>query len=101
MIVLNRLNGQPFALNPDLIERAESNPDTVVTLLSGAKYVVAQTIEEISDLVRRHRAGVLSLAQDPAPAEHPPVPRRRMRVAPDPVEPTEPSVLRLPTDREL
>ena len=28
--MLTRLNGAPFALNPDLIERAESTPDTVI-----------------------------------------------------------------------
>lgn len=64
MIVLNRLNGQPFALNPDLFERAESTPDTVITLLGGAKYVVAQSLDELAALVRTHRARVLALAQD-------------------------------------
>ena len=37
MIVLTRLNGHAFALNPDLIERAESTPDTVITLVDGKK----------------------------------------------------------------
>jgi len=38
MIVLTRLNGPSFALNPDLIERVEANPDTVVVLVGGASY---------------------------------------------------------------
>lgn len=59
MILLNRLNGQPFALNPDLLERAESTPDTVITLLNGAKYVVAQSLDDLAELVRDHRAQVL------------------------------------------
>ncbi|HEU5474220.1 MAG TPA: flagellar FlbD family protein [Actinophytocola sp.] len=64
MILLNRLNGQPFALNPDLLERAESTPDTVITLLNGAKYVVAQSLDELAMLVRDHRALVLSRVQE-------------------------------------
>ena len=47
MITVTRRNGTTFALNPDLIERVEATPDTVVTLVSGTKYVVAETVEEI------------------------------------------------------
>ncbi|WP_026421638.1 flagellar FlbD family protein [Actinokineospora inagensis] len=66
MILLNRLNGQPFALNPDLLERAESTPDTVITLVNGAKYVVAQSLDELAALVREHRAVILGQAQEAA-----------------------------------
>ncbi|GAA2976500.1 flagellar FlbD family protein [Actinokineospora diospyrosa] len=74
MILLNRLNGQPFALNPDLLERAESTPDTVITLVNGAKYVVAQSLDELAALVREHRAEILGQAQDAADRGHRPVP---------------------------
>ena len=37
MILLTRLNGPVFALNPDLVERADSTPDTVITLVDGTK----------------------------------------------------------------
>ena len=63
MIVLTRLNGAAFALNPDLIERAESTPDTVVTLVDGKKYVVSETLQEIASLVRDFRSGVIAQAQ--------------------------------------
>ncbi|PPK66486.1 flagellar FlbD family protein [Actinokineospora auranticolor] len=63
MILLNRLNGQPFALNPDLLERAEATPDTVITLVNGAKYVVAQSLDELAALVSQHRALILGQAQ--------------------------------------
>jgi flagellar protein FlbD len=77
VILLNRLNGQPFALNPDLIERAESTPDTVITLLNGAKYVVAQSLDEVAVLMRDHRALVLTRVQDQEqqPAEAPSRPK--------------------------
>jgi flagellar protein FlbD len=65
VILLNRINGQPFVLNPDLLERAESTPDTVITLVNGAKYVVAQNLDELAELVGDYRAGVLHRAQQP------------------------------------
>ncbi len=63
MIMLTRLNGPSFALNPDLIERAESTPDTILTLCDGHKFLVAESVEELIDIVRTYRASVLSLAE--------------------------------------
>lgn len=63
MILLTRLNGPAFALNPDLIERAEATPDTVITLVDGTKYVVAERLDELVDRVREARASVLALAE--------------------------------------
>jgi flagellar protein FlbD len=63
MIMLTRLNGPSFALNPDLIERAESTPDTILTLCDGHKVLVAESVEELIDIVRTYRASVLSLAE--------------------------------------
>lgn len=69
VILLNRINGQPFALNPDLLERAESTPDTVITLVNGAKYVVAQSLDELASLVAGYRAEVLTRSQEPVAGE--------------------------------
>jgi flagellar protein FlbD len=69
VIILTRLNGQRFAVNPDLIERVESTPDTIVTLVDGTKYLVTQTIEDIADLVIEHRASVVAKAIDVANSE--------------------------------
>jgi flagellar protein FlbD len=62
MIVLTRLNGPPFALNPDLIERIDANPDTVVTLVGGIKYVVAESLDELLAKVRDFRGEVIAAA---------------------------------------
>ncbi len=45
MITLHRLghSDEPFQLNPDMIVTVESTPDTVITLATGAKVVVAET----------------------------------------------------------
>jgi flagellar protein FlbD len=47
MIALRRLNNQPIIVNCDLIESIEATPDTVVTLTSGNKLIVRDSLEEI------------------------------------------------------
>ena len=64
MIHLTRLNGQGFVLNPDLILKAESTPDTVVTLVDGAKFVVVEPLAELSDRVLQYRAQVVATARE-------------------------------------
>ena len=62
MINVTRLNGPAFALNPDLIERIEATPDTVIHLVGGTNYVVVETVEEIVQRVRESRAQVIALS---------------------------------------
>jgi flagellar protein FlbD len=62
MINVTRLNGPAFALNPDLIERIEASPDTVIHLVGGTNYVVVETVDEIVALVRESRAQVIALS---------------------------------------
>lgn len=62
MLLLTRLNGPVFALNPDLIERAEATPDTVVTLVNGTKYVIRESLAELATLVRDYRADTAAAA---------------------------------------
>lgn len=47
MIELTRFGGGRFVLNSDLIEAVEANPDTVVTMVNGHRYVVKETPEDI------------------------------------------------------
>ena len=63
MIILTRLNGQKFALNPDLIERADSTPDTVITLVDGTKYIVGESLTDVARLIREFRALIIAEAQ--------------------------------------
>lgn len=62
MVILTRLNGTPVAINPDLIERADTTPDTVLTLVDGTKYLVKETMAEVVELVREFRASVVARA---------------------------------------
>ena len=47
MIKLTRLGGEPFVLNAELIVYVEARPDTFVTLTTGERVVVAETMEEV------------------------------------------------------
>lgn len=63
MIAVTRRNGTCFALNPDLVERVEATPDTVITLVGGARYVVVETVDEVIRAVREFRASVLAASE--------------------------------------
>ena len=62
MIILTRLGGHQVAVNPDLIERAEPTPDTVLTMLDGHKIVVAESVDELVRAIRSWRASVAAEA---------------------------------------
>ncbi|MCF6460540.1 flagellar FlbD family protein [Clostridium sp. Cult3] len=51
MIKVKRLNGKEFVVNSDLILYVEETPDTVITLTTGQKVVVVETVDEIIDKV--------------------------------------------------
>jgi uncharacterized protein YlzI (FlbEa/FlbD family) len=85
MITLSRLghSDEPFQLNPDMIVLVESTPDTVITLATGAKVVVAEAPDQVAAAVREYRVAVLGEAlarrrsqrTPPAPAGHRDQPR--------------------------
>lgn len=60
MIMLTRLNGEKYYLNPGLIEVIEAVPDTLVTTANGRKYQVLESAEEVASLVEDYRVRVLS-----------------------------------------
>lgn len=62
MVTLTRFSGVPFALNPDLIERVDETPDTVITLVDGTKYLVKESLAEVVALVMEYRARLLAAA---------------------------------------
>ncbi|MCL2454524.1 MAG: flagellar FlbD family protein [Micrococcales bacterium] len=63
MIVVTRLNGGQFGVNPDLIQRIDSAPDTILTLIDGTKFIVVEPMAEVIARVRDYRAEVLALAR--------------------------------------
>ncbi len=55
MILVMRLNNQEFYLNPHLIETIEATPDTVITLASGKKLVVKDSVLEVVGKIVNYR----------------------------------------------
>ena len=47
VIALTRLNGHPVMVNSDLIEQIEETPDTVVTLTSGNRLIVRDSMLDV------------------------------------------------------
>ncbi|MBD3390410.1 MAG: flagellar protein FlbD [Chitinivibrionales bacterium] len=47
MIALQRLNGDSFVLNSELIETLESTPDTVIKLTTGKTIIARNSVEDI------------------------------------------------------
>ena len=44
MIEVTRLNGTTVLINSDLIETVEETPDTVISLTTGKKFIVKESI---------------------------------------------------------
>jgi len=47
MIDVTRLNGKRFVVNAELIRYVESTPDTMITLITGDRFMVQETLEEV------------------------------------------------------
>jgi flagellar protein FlbD len=92
VILLTRLGGPVFALNPDLVERADCTPDTVITLVDGKKYIVAESLPEVISLIRQFRATIVAdaqhLAQQHAGRTRPPARGLRRSTVDTDAEPT-------------
>ena len=60
MIVLQKLSGKEVMINSDLIECIEASPDTVITLVTGNRYVVKQSPEEVVQRVLEFKKKIFS-----------------------------------------
>jgi flagellar protein FlbD len=66
MIWLTRLNNQALMVNSDLIKFVEKSPDTVITLVTGEKIIVRESVEIVHERVLQFRR---SIAERPTPGE--------------------------------
>ncbi|HTZ73278.1 MAG TPA: flagellar FlbD family protein [Candidatus Aquilonibacter sp.] len=81
MIHLTRLNNQPLVVNADLIKFIENAPDTVITLLTGEKLVVRESVAEVLKRIgefhdRFYRRVAPTVVFDTSPPGDPPGPKR-------------------------
>ncbi len=59
MIQLTRLNSQALTVNSDLIKFVEQSPDTLITLITGEKIVVRESVEAVLARIVEFRRSVL------------------------------------------
>lgn len=55
MINVTRLDGQPIVVNADLVLTVESTPDTVIALITGARILVKEGVEEVVERAVAYR----------------------------------------------
>ncbi|WP_456818714.1 flagellar FlbD family protein [Cellulomonas sp. URHB0016] len=70
MIVVTRLNGGQIGVNPDLVQRIDSAPDTILSLIDGTKYIVVESMDEVIARINEHRAAILARAREIQSSPH-------------------------------
>jgi flagellar protein FlbD len=58
LIKVRRLNHKEIVINAELIQTVESTPDTVITLTTGEKFVVEDSVDEIVEKVVSYRRSI-------------------------------------------
>ena len=58
LIEVTRLNDKKIILNAELIESIESTPDTVLTLVTGKKFIVKEGCQEVKNLVLSYKRDI-------------------------------------------
>ena len=68
MIKLSRLNGSEIVVNPELIEWIESIPDTTLTLATGTKIIVKNSLDDVISKIMDYRKALVREGAMPAEA---------------------------------
>jgi len=58
MISLTKINDRDVVINCDLIELIESTPDTTLTMTTGKKIIVLDTVDEVLDKVVAYKGRI-------------------------------------------
>ncbi len=58
MIKVTRLNGSPIYINSVLIEFIEETPDTVITLTTGKKVIIKESVDEVIKSILEYNAKI-------------------------------------------
>ena len=67
MITLTKLNGQKLTVNCELILTLEKTPDTTISMTTGDKFIVVESIEEITRMVVEYKRKISFINNVPAP----------------------------------
>lgn len=69
VIRLTRLNGSAITINAELIETVEKCPDTTLSLATGNRYLVRETVDEVVAKVIEYRRKVNAERPIPNPIQ--------------------------------
>lgn len=72
VIRVTRLRGDELVVNAELIETVESTPDTVISLTTGRRLVVAEPADEVVRRVIAYKLLILHPGEGSAPWTSPP-----------------------------
>jgi flagellar protein FlbD len=72
MIKVTRLNDSELVINADLIEFVEAIPESIISLTTGKKIMVQETVDDIIDRVAefKRRSGIRVKSPDTRPASN-------------------------------
>ena len=60
MIEVTKLNDEKFVLNAELIKTVEETPDTVITITTGNKYIVKESVEDVIQKVVTYKKKIFT-----------------------------------------
>ena len=60
MIQLTGLNKKEFVLNAEVIEKIETMPETLITLINGKKYIVLESTDEVIDEILKYKKKIFT-----------------------------------------
>ena len=64
MVKLTRLNNQEFYVNSELIEFIESTPDTMISLTTGKKMMVRESVDDVLNRILDFKVRCLGITID-------------------------------------
>ena len=66
MILVTKISGDRFYLNPGLIEYIEMVPDTLITMANDRKHYVRESAREVVATIEAARASIMRRSMDPS-----------------------------------
>jgi flagellar protein FlbD len=71
MITVTRLNKQALVINAELIKYVEQTPDTMITLTTGERIMVAESMQEVVDRAIEYGRRIRCFSPDAGPPSRP------------------------------
>jgi flagellar protein FlbD len=62
VVKLSRLNGAEVTVNAELIETVEATPDTIISLTTGKKLMVVESVDLVIEKVMAYRRAISTSA---------------------------------------